>query len=449
MAFSLLTGKPGGGKGLLSMDILIDELRKGKRPILTNLAVELFPWVNGKGQAQLGLLSYLTHKYGQAFGAEWRVQRLSDEQAAEFYLWRLVGTGKDAKLTRAEPVREFRNNGKEGPIVSFATDLLALGGVLYIIDEAWKFWSSRNWKDTGEGVLFYSSQHRKCGDDIFLVTQHAEQVETAIRRVVQDFWIVRNRSMLRVGIFKQPNDFRVGVYDTINAKAPMMTKGFKLDVNGIAQTYDTSAGVGLAGRMVGDLGKKRKGVPFWVLVACAVFVPCLVFGAVHKGLTWGARKVIPKVDVGSQASTNTWERGVASSLTGGGHARVAGFNPGAPGELAGQASRSGDVASRPGEAARTMTGTVHLPGHFLILLSDGETVDTAEPGRVSYLCARYAVIDGVTNRMRYSLCADELRPGPARISGGKVGALAPASAEWRERSRPGSAWAPSTGQSAF
>src|ERR1017187_473971 len=444
MAITLLTGKPGAGKGLLSMDVIIDELRNSQRAVVTNLAVELVPWVNGKGQAQLGLLSYLRHKYaGITFGAEWRVRRLTDELAAEFYLWRLVGTGEGAVLTRAVPVCQQRNNGDKGPILSFDTGLLAGGGHLYLIDEAWKFWSSRTWKDTGEGVLFYNSQHRKCGDDVFIVTQHAEQMETAIRRVVQEFWIVRNRSMMRIGLFRQPNDFRVGVYDSINGRSPMMTKGFKLDVKGIAQTYDTTAGVGLAGRMVGDVGKKRKGIPFWVLVAVAVLVPCIVFAGVHKALIAAGHAVIPSVEIGhAGASSNSWERGIVDKFRSIGAPRHLGLALGGYGLDNPSLAASRLVAVLP--PARLMTGIVRLPGHFLVLLSDGQTVDTAEPGRISYLCTRFVVIEGETNFMAHPLSGD-LAAGPGHLAasahsaGGGVSGPSP---EWRERSRPGSAWAP-------
>ena len=387
MAISFLTGKPGAGKGLLGMQMVVDELRNTQRPILTNIPVRSVPWVNGRGLPQLGLLEFLRVRYGQTFGAEWRVRVLDDEQAGEFFRYRLVGINGESRLEQAVVQRRRMKDQPEEkcPIESFDTELLSKGPHLYLIDEAWKFWGSRNWQMTGEGVLFYTAQHRHAGDDVFILTQHTKQIETAIQRVAQEFWVVRNRSMLRVGMFRQPEDFRVAVFDSAaSTSLPMYTKGFKLDREGLAQTYDTTAGVGLSGRMVGDAGRRKKGIPFWGLVALGVLLPCLAFFIIHKVLGKGAKALVAAVVPGGAAVrgssvSNSWDRGLAERIMGPkamaiGHGGSGlGVDPGDGLHLPGMGSGRVPV--------RSMTGFVRLGREYRVFLSDGEIVSSLERGR--------------------------------------------------------------------
>ena len=256
-------GKPGGGKGLFVMQKLVDELRNGQRPIVTNLAVKLHPWVRdgmGKhGKAEIGLLQYLQSKFGQTFDAERRIYVLPDEEMPNFY-----GLRPNGEMQRADLVRDTK-----GRVRSFDTGLAVRnGGVFYLLDEVWKFWGARNWQETGEGVHSYSAQHRKFGDDVLLVSQTVKQVDSQIRSLCQDFTLVRNRFKERIGLFRQPGVFTVDVYleppgPTVR---PMQSFPFLLDAEGLGACYDTSAGVGIMGQGGADLGERRKGLPFWLLV---------------------------------------------------------------------------------------------------------------------------------------------------------------------------------------
>lgn len=281
MAISFVTGKPGGGKGLVCMRAIIDELRNGDRPIITNLAVKLLPWVrrmkrNGsvKWVPQLGLKSFLLKEYGKDFDCEKRVHLLSDEQAGEFYLYRV----SNGELIKADAVRD-----KDGKIVQFDTaPALANSGVLYIVDEAWKFYGAREWQSTGKGVLFYSAQHRKFGDTLLLCTQNTKQVDTALRQVAEDFWVCTNHSKKTLGMFRQPDMFSIKIFDQVptgTTVEPMSRKLFKLDKKGLGSCYDTAAGVGLAGNGAADIGEKAKGLPAWTVIVFLVIVGFVVIGA--------------------------------------------------------------------------------------------------------------------------------------------------------------------------
>jgi hypothetical protein len=280
---SFITGKPGGGKGLLSMQQLIDELRNGTRPIITSLAVKVEPWVSAGWQPMIGLRQYLLKKHSKEFDVTKRMFILPDEEAAEFFLWRVV----DGKLVKAEG--EYKGTKDSGArLMGFDTKLASQsGGVLYCIDEAWKHWGSRNWQRTGDGMLFYGAQHRKFGDDVLICTQHTKQIDPAIQRVAQDFWVVKNHGKMSFGMFRQPAVFSVSIYDQAPTGAsiePMSRKLFTLDRAGLAQTYDTSAGVGLSGRMMADVGSRTKGLPAWTMIL-AVFA---VLAALYYGISFGS-----------------------------------------------------------------------------------------------------------------------------------------------------------------
>ena len=279
---SFITGKPGGGKGLLSMQQHVDELRLGQRPIITSLPVRVDPWVNGAWQPMIGLRNYLRREFKIDFDVEKRVFLLDDEQSAEFYLYRVI----DGKLVKADAEYKTTKDG-ERRIMEYDTHLAAESGpVFYCIDEAWKFWGSRNWQKTGEGMLFYGAQHRHFGDDVLIVTQHTKQIDPAIQRVAQDFWVVRNHGKMSFGMFRQPAVFSVCIYDQAPTGAsitPMSRKLFRLDKTGLAQCYDTSAGVGLSGRMMADVGSRAKGLPWWLMLVAVFALLTLVYGVLSFG----------------------------------------------------------------------------------------------------------------------------------------------------------------------
>jgi hypothetical protein len=297
VSISFITGKPGAGKGVMSMKQIVDELVNGKRHIICNTPIRIVPWIFGNGSPQMGLKAYLQKTYdGKDFDCDKRVHILTDEQAEEFYLWRYNGT----EMQRAACDVKVSKEGEER-IMQFDTHLASqTGSVLYVLDEAWKFFGSRNWQKTGEGMLFYSAQHRHFGDDVLIVTQHTKQIDPAIQRVAQDFWVVKNHSKLSIGLFRQPDLFSVAIYDqapTGSTQTPMTRKVFRIDTKGICQTYDTSAGVGLSGRFAADVGGRKKGFAwYWLALGCVIviailcYIPHLMGLAASKALKMGQPK---------------------------------------------------------------------------------------------------------------------------------------------------------------
>jgi len=284
MSIHFITGKPGAGKGVIAMQQIENELVNGDRPIIcAAFAVRLHPWLRRVGRLgkktqrpEIGLQGYLMSKYGRDFDCLRRVYLLDEDQAGEFYLRRVGASG----LITLEAVRDDK-----GRVESFSTDVaLGLGGVVYILDESWKFFGSRNWQNTGKGVLFYAAQHRKLGDDWFVVTQNTKQIDVALRIVAQDFWVVTNHGKLKAGVFKQPAVFSVAIYGEAPTGArlePMERKLYKLDKAGLGGCFDTAAGVGVAGVASADIFEKTKGVPWWGIFIVIALVGYLVWQLPH------------------------------------------------------------------------------------------------------------------------------------------------------------------------
>ena len=98
---TLILGLPRNGKGLYSMQLIIDELVKGSRPIVTNLAVEKFPWITKGHELRRGLVSYLQEKHGGDFNCVERIFRVDDDAMKYFYLYRALSKKQLEKMTDA------------------------------------------------------------------------------------------------------------------------------------------------------------------------------------------------------------------------------------------------------------------------------------------------------------------------------------------------------------
>jgi len=397
-----LTGKPGAGKGLVAMKEIIDELRLSKRPIVTNLAVRLHPWVSGAYVPQQGLLSFLHRTYGTTFNAEKRIRILSDDEMRTFYLFRL---GYDLPSTK----------DSKGRVESFDVASLTDSGVFYVLDEVWKTMGARDWQDTGKGLLFYNAQHRKLGDEVYLCTQSFRQVDTAVRQVAQDYLHVRNHGFERLGVFRQPNVFTVSYYQDppgTSGSPSLMKKTFRLDREGIASCYDTSAGVGVGGGRAADVGARKSGLAFSWIFVFAVIALVLVAGGVHYGRKTLGFVLTGKWDVGAPAEKITRPAAVgapAPQIVGNfahqpdatGHAithsqNLPAVSPEATAVVRpGPASltRAGGIPSIPAQTDVFLTGVIAFGQTAAVMLSDGSSYKMTDPA-VELVTEKFVVIYG-------------------------------------------------------
>jgi len=251
-----VSGKPGGGKSLYGMKLLIEELVYGTRVVVTNLAVEL-------GQ----LNEYLQREFpNKSINLFERLRVLDDDQVAAFWTFRAVGFGVPTQLNKGQWESGLR------PDYSQVSD----GGVLYIIDEVHNYFNARYCMLVCRDVLFYLSQHRKMGDDVVLISQPTKIAEAAFMRMCETFYHCRNLSKWKLpiafGIFRSPALLLVNEYKEASASKPAVsTRTYPIDRKGIGSIYKTAAGVGFVGGEA-DTQAKPRGLPSWLFVLSVVVI---------------------------------------------------------------------------------------------------------------------------------------------------------------------------------
>jgi len=262
MAIEFITGVPGGGKSYYACRLVVAELRRTKRRICTNLALDI-----------PRLCEYLHEKYGQSFDAAQRIRILSLQECCEFWLYR--GQGHDIDPTIRTKVRTKTREKASMDQIDYEGQGIG-EGVLYIIDEVHVMFGSREWASTGADALYYLSQHRKMSDDVVLISQHTKQVETAFMRMCETFYFCRNLSKWKLpiafGIFRSPPFLVVSEYkEASTQKPPVSTRTWLIDKEGIGSIYKTAAGVGFVGsRAVTE--DKPQGFPSWAFALCVVAI---------------------------------------------------------------------------------------------------------------------------------------------------------------------------------
>lgn len=265
MSIHFISGKPGGGKTLYSVRMIVGELTRGTRVIVTNVPLKL-------GE----LNAYLQEQFpDKLINLHERIIMLDDDTTKEFWRTR-PGWTPYPRLTK-----EDWQTGKLPDYSGVKDD-----GVLFVIDEVHNFFNSRHWTETGRDAIFYLSQHRHFGDDVVCITQAVRNVDRMFRSIAQDFTWIRNLSKERLGAFRLPSLFLRKVYgsEPNDLSHAMEIRTFTLDASGMAKCYDTAAGVGIHARLA-DTGEKGAGLPAWcgalllVVVVAGAFLVIPALGA--------------------------------------------------------------------------------------------------------------------------------------------------------------------------
>jgi len=365
------TGVPGSGKTNYTVIQLERVLRLENRAIITNAPVKIEPWARG-GVAQLGLREFLRSKGDSDCEVGRRVHILQDEEVPEFMCYRVV----DGKLVKFEPERDDK-----GKILS----VRAINGtepVVYLLDEAWKFFGARDWQKTSVGVQWYMAQHRKFGDDVWITTQHFNQVDKQLRLLVGEYHECINHLHRKLFLFRHPGVISVNVSnDPPERQGRLLSeqKVIRYDRTGIMSCYDTAAGSGVQGS-VADLGRRPAGLPWWTAIIGMVLIGAVVYfvpDLVARGATRGERAKLAAKRAAQVSATNAVPVGSAVLEIPG--------RSGAPGvkrdvELAPAVSvtRPLPPVTDEGEVIY-MTGRALLPdGRVVVMLSDGRIVGAVD-----------------------------------------------------------------------
>lgn len=290
MAVEFITGRPGGGKSLLAVKMIEEEMRTTKRAIVTNVPLRLEEWA-------------------ALFGAVEVMQRIRVLDAGETMAFWLLGPGWQIDYRRRKTWES--PDGRSMEVVDL--EQRPPGGILYVIDECHIPFSSRAFYKTNvTDAFYYLSQHEKLGDSVLMVTQHCENVDKQFRSVAQAFIEVRNgyreRWPILGGLIRARPGFTSSEFPNppgSGTQLATLKKKWKLDPEKTCKLYDTTKGLGLVSQAAARHEKKVTGLPWWsVLVAAGVvavalvMIPELIGKAVGSGL-------------------NSMQKGVAGAVQGG------------------------------------------------------------------------------------------------------------------------------------
>lgn len=309
-------GKPRAGKTLRVVLVLLETLRFTRLPIVTNLALMLGPWVDGKGVARKGLLRTVQDEYGSTFDAERRIYILKPEEVRRFYAVRI-----------RIPSNEWEP--REVSVIPPAADQLfhfdgdKFGACAQFLDEAHEYWpgaavgAGRDAFNARE-LLSWGSQQARIGDQAHFISQVLMNVDKKLRGVAQECHLMTNHRHLAAGPFRQPDVITYSVFASTppgSGESSLKWGRVKFRRELVWGVYDTSSGVGVRGNTVADIGARAKGLhwSFILLAGAAVaFGGWLLLQGLTKGgnyvaqgiLQQGTRvaKVVPGASSGSAAA---------------------------------------------------------------------------------------------------------------------------------------------------
>jgi hypothetical protein len=268
MSVFYICGKPGGGKTYIGVKQICEELADpmSNRFIVTNIALkmpELAEWCHNHCKHEVNLAE--------------RIRILDDVETGEFWLY--------------EPSREFQGR-REIKMRRRTMDVpdfedRAERGCLYVIDEVHVYFGARDWQATGGDATFFLSQHRKLNCDVVMITQHPEQTDKALRRLAQEYMSVRN--LLREPILGFNLGTLFGAFRyvrTLNSPQSPNPAAFEsgfvsLNPEEIGKLYDTTAGVGIAGRVAPPSSPKRGRHVAWLLLPIGIAICLGIYGFKH------------------------------------------------------------------------------------------------------------------------------------------------------------------------
>lgn len=358
-----ITGKPGHGKGLLCMDILVEKLTQTNDYIVTNLALRLGPFN-----------AYLAKAFPDKdidVGA--RVRLLEHDEVKQFYLYRQPGHDVVATTKQEE---------KAGVFPDFVTGFA--GPVTYIIDEAHVYFDALQWMEIRGSFTYWATQHRKLHCNCYFVTQHLSLIAKRFKVLADTWYECFNYGTLRVlTLFKGPQKF--GVRESSKEPpCPADAVTYRSRNKELSECYDTMAGAGLAAAGRPPEVRKTKGLHVIYLgIALACLIPVLAYG--------------PDAVIGWLTRSKSTKEVTKQSFPPHGADRAGG---------AGQKLVSEGVPSQSSQLTSSVdlyaTGYARLGNRVVVQMSDGSTRTDddngrpARPARLSFVGRSSADFDGTT-----------------------------------------------------
>lgn len=289
-------GKPRAGKTKRAVIWVIEQLRSHRRPIVTNMALKLEPWVDGAGKPQKGLLRTLQDRYGETFDAERRIYLLTHEEVRRFYAVRPMVSKED------ESTREIATVPRSD---MWKFDANRYPGCCFVIDEAEVYFPSQAVDSTSAAhedreVLQWAKQAGRGGDDALFLSQNLVWISKKLRGTCQECWWMVNHVHVSFGMFRRPD--RITEESYVNCppnpgEERMRMSRLYYSKEEIEGCYNTAEGVGVTGNSAADIGQKARGLHWG-------FIPVGIVGIAILALLglWGFKGLVQAGFRGQQAS---------------------------------------------------------------------------------------------------------------------------------------------------
>lgn len=308
-----LLGKKGSGKSMIAVKMLIGVLIHTNRVIVTNLPLhmgELVDFIrqryprfydhsNIKDRVTLITEAKILKRFWLTLGNDWWIPDVSKRdwelgQRLDYrtaYRW--VHTGSDVK--HRQPIAdlslvEIQSYLKQDPPEIEACLISELPPVQFIIDEIQNIFAARSFMQTSPGALFFLSQQRHLGADVIAISQNIDLVDKEFRDLADDFLFMVNWGRKQKSWFRLPKIMTWAKYDMKPGPGikPMLSGTMRVDIDGLGQLYDTSAGVGIEGGLNADTKEKPPGIHWgWFILLLVIIGYWLVKtpGCIHSGIT--------------------------------------------------------------------------------------------------------------------------------------------------------------------
>lgn len=427
-----ITAFIGGGKSLLGVHMVCNELNNSERAISTSLPFFLddhwhrVPLVSrhklppglpswwlpeartravegSKTEMEVwapGLATWCHYEIEKPVNLNERLRILKHEEVPRFYLH---------LPNRDLPEVEHRLPGRK-PITLPDLTQRKDGGCLFVVDEIHIYFSSRNYLESGPGVEMYQSQLRHLNDDMVMISQHLEKVDKNFRRNCTKTYELSNmghRPLWGGVTLKERFNWRLYTGVPQRGDRPVDKGSFQLRDRGMCWLYDTMAGVGVTGGIVADKPPKGRHWVTWVVIGLAIIAAAVVLPRMGmKAFGYGVGTLVHSVEGGVRAGTS---KGI-TTLEGRAGAKPATGNR--DDAVSRVASDSPIVTVTPVQAAPltapiTCTGTCGSGVEAIAFLSNGEVL-RASDGTLLLVRPRFVV--DVTKHVYAILPAPHIEP---------------------------------------
>lgn len=161
----IIFAPPREGKTYFATMKVLNALRKNKRPVFTNYPVVYI--------VPLSLHKWLINKF---------------IKLNNLVLWFMPS--KLSKLFRLIKRKPFENALRSSYVWEERFIYEGLRNALIVIDEAYRSFSSRSWKDFDVDTHTFFATNGHDGNDIYLIAQHMNRLDGIIREMVNTFYYV-------------------------------------------------------------------------------------------------------------------------------------------------------------------------------------------------------------------------------------------------------------------